>query len=105
MPPMAYLPSMIVELAAYGLVCGLMMKLVRTGKYIADVYISLSVSMIVGRILAGLARAIIFSYGSYTFSVWISSYFVGTLPAIVIHLIIVPAVIAALKKSGLAPER
>ena len=100
MPPMAILPSMMVELAAYGLVSGLMMKLVHTGKYIADVYISLTVSMIFGRIIAGFARALIFSYGSYTFSLWVSSYFVGTLPAIAVHLIVVPIIVAALKKSG-----
>ena len=36
MPPLAILPSMMVECATYGLVTGLMMRFVRTGKYAAD---------------------------------------------------------------------
>ena len=48
MPPAAMLPSMMVECATYGLVTGLMMRFVRTGKYAADLYISMITAMILG---------------------------------------------------------
>ncbi len=105
MPPMAYLPSMLVELAVYGLACGLCMRFIKTGKLYADVYISLGISMVLGRIVAGIAKAFIFSAGSYSISVWVSAYFIGTLPGIIVHLILVPAVYAALKKAKLVPEK
>ncbi len=101
MPPMAYLPSMMTELAVYGFASGLFMKLIRTGKYYADIYLSLILSMLMGRIAAGLMQALVFSVGDYSFAVWISSYFIGTLPAIAIQLIFIPSVAAALKRAKL----
>ncbi|HHT48595.1 MAG TPA: ECF transporter S component [Firmicutes bacterium] len=105
MPPLAYLPSMLVELAAYGLVCGLMFELVRTEKLYADLYISLVVALLAGRIVAGIAKALLFSAGSYSLAAWTTSYFVLTWPAIVIQLALVPAIVAALMKAKLIPER
>ena len=60
MPAMGYLPCMMVELGAYGLLCGLFMKFVRTGKIYADLYISLVGGLLIGRVIAGLFRALIF---------------------------------------------
>lgn len=105
MPPMAYLPSMLVELAVYGLISGLLMKIIRTGRYYADLYISLSISMLMGRIIAGIVQALIFSAGSYSLSAWAASYLIGTLPAIAIQLILIPAIVAALRKAKLLPLR
>ncbi len=105
MPPMAYLPGMMVELAMYGLVTGLMMKLIHTKKIYADLYISLIVGMIVGRIVAGLAQAAIFSGGSYTLAMWASSYFITAWPAIVIQLAILPTIVFALQKARLIEIR
>lgn len=105
MPPLAYLPSMMVELAAYGLVCGLMFNLVRTKKLYADLYLSLVVALLAGRIVAGIARALIFSPGSYSLAAWTTSYFVGTWPGIVVQLVLIPALVSALMKAKLIPQR
>jgi thiamine transporter ThiT len=105
MPPMAYLPSMLVELAVYGLVCGLMINIVRSKKLYADLYISLVVALLAGRIVAGMARALIFAPGKYTFAAWATSYFVMTWPAMVIQLALIPALVVALMKAKLIPER
>ncbi len=105
MPPMAYLPPMMVELAVFGLVCGLMINLIRTGKLYADLYISLVVSMIAGRIVAGIAKALIFSAGSYSMAAWTTSYFVVSWPGIVIQLVLIPTIVFALMKAKLIPER
>lgn len=105
MPPAAYLPSMMVELAVYGLASGLLMRFVRTGKLYADLYISLVGAMLVGRIIAGLARALIFSAGGYSMAVWATSYFVTGLPGIAIQLLIIPPIVLALEKARIVPTR
>lgn len=105
MPMMTYLPSMMVELAVYGFVAGLMMKLIHTGNLYVDLYISLIVSMLVGRVAAGAARALIFVAGEYSVAVWAGSYFVIAWPGIVIQLVLIPAIVVALEKAKLIPRR
>ncbi len=99
MPPAAYLPSMLAELAVYGFVTGVMIRLVRTEKRYLNVYISLVIAMLSGRVVAGTLKALIFAYGSYSMSVWITSYFITSWPGIVIHLIFVPILFFALEKA------
>ena len=105
MPPLAYLPSMLVELTVYGVVCGILINLVRTKKLYADLYISLVVALIAGRIVAGIAQALIFSAGSYSIAAWTASYFVTSWPGIVIQLALIPAIVVALMKAKLIPQR
>ena len=105
MPPVAILPSMMVELAAYGTAAGLMMKLVRTKSTSADLYISLIVAIVCGRVLAGLAKALIFARGSYSMSAWIAGSVVTSWPGTVIQLVFIPTIVFALMKSHLIPER
>ena len=105
MPPVAILPSMMVELAVYGTAAGLMMKLVRTKSTYADLYISLIVAIVCGRVLAGLAKALIFARGSYSMSAWIAGSVVTSWPGTVIQLVFIPTIVFALMKSYLIPER
>ena len=105
MPPVAILPSMMVELAAYGTAAGLMMKLVRTKSTYADLYISLIAAIVCGRVLAGLAKALIFARGSYSMSAWIAGSVVTSWPGTVIQLVFIPTIVFALMKSHLVPER
>lgn len=105
MPPMAYLPSMMVELAVYGLVAGLMMQFVRTRNLYADLYISLISSLLAGRVVAGVARALIFAAGKYSLAAWVSGYFVTVLPGIIIQLVLIPTIVFALEKARLIPAR
>lgn len=105
MPPVAILPSMMVELAAYGTAAGLMMKLVRTKSTYADLYISLIVAIVCGRVLAGLAKALIFARGSYSMSAWIAGSVVTSWPGTAIQLVFIPTIVFALMKSHLIPER
>ena len=105
MPPVAILPSMMVELAAYGTAAGLMMKLVRTKSTYADLYISLIVAIVCGRVLAGLAKELIFARGSYSMSAWIAGSVVTSWPGTVIQLVFIPTIVFALMKSHLIPER
>lgn len=105
MPPMAYLPAMVVELAAYGFVAGLLMSVVHTRSLYADLYISLVAALVAGRILAGCAKALIFSAGKYSLAAWTTSYFITALPGLVIQLALIPSLVFALEKARLIPVR
>ncbi len=104
MPPMAYLPPMMVECAVYGLVTGLMLKFVRTGKLYGDLYLALVTAMIAGRVISGVAKALIFSPG-ITMTYWITASFVTALPGIVIQLVAVPLLVGMLMKVRCLPTR
>lgn len=105
MPPFPILPGMLIELAVYGLICGLMMQLVRTKRLYLDLYISLVCAMLAGRIVAGVCNALIFTSGGYAFSVWMSSYFLAALPGMAIQLVLLPSIVFALEKARLIPAR
>lgn len=98
MPPAAILPSMVVELAVYGLVAGLLKKVTKNN------IVSLIGAMLCGRVVAGLAKAFIFNAGSYTMKAWVTSSFVTALPGIVIQIVLIPLIMAALEKAKLTPE-
>ena len=104
MPPAPVLPSMTVELAVYGLITGLMMKYVRTGKATADLYISLGTAMVAGRVVAGLAKSVIFAPGTAPFA-WVTTSLVAGIPGIVIQLVLIPLLVLALTKARLLPVR
>lgn len=105
MPPAAVLPGMLVECAAYGALTGLMMQLVHTKKVYPDLYISLLVAMLGGRIISGIAKALIFSVGSYSMTAWVTGSFVTSLPGIIVHLVLIPSIVYALMKAKLIPAR
>ncbi len=102
MPPAAMLPSMICELAMYGLVAGLMVLIIRTGSQAANVYISLVAAMLVGRVVYGIVNALVFRAGEYSLQMWLTASFVTALPGIVIQLVLLPLVVLALRKAKLA---
>lgn len=109
MPPATMLFTMIPELVVYGLITGLMMKWVRTGKLIADVYISQVTAMVLGRVVGGIAKALFIAImatgDAFGIGIWATSYFVGTLPGIVVHLILLPALVVLLVKTKAIPSR
>ncbi len=105
MPPVAILPSMMVELAVYGAAAGLMMKLVHTKSTYADLYISLITAIVCGRVLAGVAKALIFAKGSYSMAAWVAANVVTSWPGTVIQLVFIPSIVFALMKANLIPQR
>lgn len=104
MPPAAVLPAMMLECGVYGLSTGLMMGYVRTGKNLADLYISLTVSMVLGRVVSGIAKALVFAPGT-TLAGWATVSFVTGLPGIVIQLVLIPLLLTALERAKLIPKR
>ena len=104
MPPAAVLPSMMVECATYGLVAGLMMKYIHTRHNVADLYISMITAMILGRVVAGFAKAWVFTPGTGAFA-WVTTSLVTGIPGICIKLVVMPAVVLALTRAKLIPNR
>ena len=87
MPPVSILPSMMIELAVYGL------------------YISLIVAIVAGRVVNGLVNALIFARGSYSMATWVAGSVVKSWPGTVIQLVFIPSIVFALMKARLIPER
>ena len=98
MPPMY--PNavwMACELATYGLVIGLIYcKLNR--KTTLSVYISLVAAMLSGRVVWGIAKAILLGGGKFTAYAFVFGGFVDALPGIVLQLIIIPLVVKIIDK-------
>ena len=100
MPPM--MPgavSMAFEMCTYGLVSGLLYAKLKE-KGAAGIYISLIAAMIIGRIVWGIARFVLAGVmqSSFTFQAFISGALITAIPGIIIHLIIVPAILLAVRK-------
>ena len=104
MPPVAVLPGMMVECCVYGLVTGLMLRYVRTGKTTLDLYLSLVAAMLLGRVLSGIAKALIFTPGM-SLAAWAAASFVTAIPGIIIQLVLIPLLVLALTKAKLLPHR
>ena len=107
MPPTPVLIPMIPELGVYGLAAGLGMQFIRTGRTLPDLYLSLLPALILGRIAGGVTQAFLYlsRTESYTIALWTGSYVVGTLPAIVLQLAVLPALVWGLMRAGLIPAR
>lgn len=104
MPLAAVLPGMMVECAVYGCASGLLTQYIRTGNRYADLYLSLVPAMLLGRVISGIAKALIFTPG-LSLTAWATASFVTSLPGIAIQLVLVPALILGLERAKLIPKR
>ena len=101
MPPMYPVAiAMAFELAAYGALTGLLYKMLP--KNVVSMFISLIVAMIGGRIIWGIASLILIGAAGnqFTFGMFIAGGFVNALPGIILQLVLIPAIVLALKKAG-----
>ena len=59
--------------------------------------------MVAGRIVWGIAQVILMglSGGTFTFQIFITQALLNAIPAIILQLIIVPAIVAALRRAKL----
>lgn len=106
MPPAAYLPAMVVELAIYGLLSAVFMFLLKKQTFTLRVYTALVLSMVCGRIAYGIVNALIFRAGSYSMQLWLTASFVTALPGIIIQLVVIPVILLALQRAKvIAPAR
>ena len=91
--------SMCFELAAYGLVSGLLYR--RLPEKFGWLYLSLIAAMVAGRLVWGAVRAIISGTGgaAFTWALFLTEGFVNAIPGIIVQLILIPAIVTALQKA------
>ena len=97
--PMAL--SMAFELATYGLLSGLLYKMFP--KKAGYIYAALVISMIGGRLVWGTARYILAGIqgDGFTFAAFLAGAVTNAVPGIVLHIVLVPLVVLALKRADL----
>ena len=93
--------AMCFELMTYGLVSGLLYKLLPKNK--VNIWVSLLAAMLAGRLVWGCVRAVISGAGGagFTWAAFISGGFTSAVPGIVLQLVLIPAVVLALRKARL----
>lgn len=95
--------AMAFELAAYGLIAGLLYR--RLPKTLPGIYASLVGAMLCGRIVWGIVTALLlFNRGSFTFAAFIAGAFTNSIPGIILQLIAIPVVVLALQKAKLISQ-
>ena len=101
MPPM--MPTalcMAFELAAYGFFTGLLRE--KLPKTTPMLFVSLIVSMLLGRIVWGLASIVFYGFAAKTFTwqLFMAGAFINAIPGILLQLVIVPPVVLAVEKTN-----
>lgn len=92
--------AMSFELAAYGLCAGLFYKYLPKKNY--NIYVSLILSMLIGRIVWGATMFAISMASDVKFglSIFIAGAFVKAVPGIILHIVLIPLILMILKKAG-----
>lgn len=88
--------AMTFELAAYGAVAGLLYS--RLPKNLLTLYCSLIATMLCGRVVWGIARALLSGIGgeAFTWKLFASGAFLTALPGIILQLILIPIIMVSL---------
>ena len=96
--------SMTFELATYGLLAGLLYRVLPKKKI--NIYVSLVLSMIVGRLVWGVVQFSLmgFDLEKFPLSVFWAGAVVNALPGIIIQLVLIPIVIVILEKSRITEK-
>jgi len=99
MPPLIPMGiAMCFELAVYGLAAALLYK--AFPKKAGFVYVSLILAMLLGRIVWGVAMWRVMEVatdGSFTFGAFLSGAFLTAWPGIILHIIVIPPIVLALR--------
>ena len=92
--------AMCFELAAYGLVSGLLYQTLP--KKNGNIYAALILAMLAGRIVWGTAMALIsgVSGSAFTWAAFLAGAFMNAVPGIIVHILLIPLIVMALRKAG-----
>jgi predicted membrane protein len=102
MPPLFPIAaSMAFELAAYGALAGILYGLLRKKKY--GIYYALIGSMLGGRIVWGIAAAVLYTMAGMPFSaqIFMAGGFISAWPGILLQLVVIPPIVSAVGKRAL----
>lgn len=98
--------AMAFELCAYGLVAGFLYNRSRWQCVIA-LYRSMLAAMIAGRVIWGVSEVILLGIrvNLFTWQAFIAGAFLNAIPGIILQLVLVPAIMVALNRTGLVKFR
>ncbi len=102
MPPLMPIGwGMAFEMLTYGLVAGILYGMLP--KKTVNIYVSLIISMIAGRIVWGIARMVIagVTKTQFTWQLFVGGAFLEAIPGIILHIILIPIIVVALRKAKL----
>lgn len=93
--------SMAFELLTYGLVAGLLYEKLK--KNTLNIYVSLIISMISGRVVWGISRLIISGVTGteFTWQLFIGGAVLQAVPGIILHILLIPIIVMALRRAKL----
>ena len=93
--------AMCFELAAYGLVSGALYA--RLPKKTSNIYVSLVAAMLTGRVVWGIVRVVLSGVSGepFTWAAFMAGAFLNAIPGIIIHILLIPIIVLALKKANL----
>lgn len=96
--------AMAFELAAYGLIAGLIYGRSKQ-KSTASLYIALISAMILGRVVWGIVEVLLLGIGenAFTWQMFLSGALLEAIPGIILQLILIPDILVALRRSGHFP--
>lgn len=102
MPPFYVALAMTFELAAYGFVAGFLYSRARRQGIVA-LYCSMIIAMLAGRLVWGAAQIVILGLqgNAFTWQAFMAGAFVNAVPGIIVQLVLIPAIMFALDKTGL----
>ena len=94
--------AMAFELAVYGLVSGILYRLLPKKKW--SIYVTLVVAMLAGRVVWGIVRLILagLSGGSFTWALFLAGGFTNAIPGIILHIVLIPVIVMVLERAGLS---
>lgn len=106
MPPVYVAIAMAFELATYGFVAGFLYSRARRQGIVA-LYCSMIIAMLAGRLVWGAAQIVILGLqgNAFTWQAFMAGAFVNAVPGIIVQLVLIPAIMFALDKTGLVKFR
>ena len=93
--------AMMAELALYGAATGIFYRMLP--KKVWALYVTLGISMLLGRVAWGAVQWLLMAFGaaSFSFQAFLAGAFVNAWPGIICHIVIIPPIVLALKKAGI----
>ncbi len=91
--------AMCFELAAYGVIAGLLYRMLPRKPW--NIYIALVAAMLGGRLVWGAARVVMsgVSGAAFTWAAFMAGAFTNAVPGMILHIVLIPVIVMALQNA------
>ena len=96
--------AMAFELGTYGAVSGILYRILPRKKW--AVYAALISAMIIGRLVWGLAQAVIagLTHSEFTIAAFLAGAVTKAVPGIIMHIVLIPVLVMVMEREGLVSD-